>query len=48
MEHMGWSWDDLMSTPYEVYLDISRIISLEQKEEQKEQKRKEKKMKANR
>lgn len=45
MNEMGWSFQELMETPYETYLDISRIISLENKEELKEQKKAEREMK---
>lgn len=45
MEEMGWSWQELMATPYEVYLDISRIISIEKRKEQEEQAQQEQKMK---
>lgn len=37
MNEMGWTWEDLMNTPYEEYLKISRIISLEKKEESKQE-----------
>lgn len=39
MQEMGWTYEDLMDTPYEVYLDTTRILSLESKEEEKEQKK---------
>lgn len=44
MREMGWSFEDLMSTPFERYLDTSRIISLTKKEEQKKQKKTERKV----
>ena len=39
MKKMGWSYEQLLATPYSRYLDISRIISLEEKEKKKKQKR---------
>lgn len=43
MKRMGWSYEELMNTPYSRYLDISRIISLEEKEKKKKQKRQQRK-----
>jgi hypothetical protein len=35
MKEMGWSWQQLESTPERVFLSISRIISLQAKETNK-------------
>lgn len=43
MEQFGWSWDELMDIPYEVYLDLTRIKSLEAKKKKQEQEKTQKK-----
>lgn len=43
MKEMGWSWEQLMNIPFERYLEVSRIISLESKKEAKEQEKMEQK-----
>lgn len=45
MKEMGWSYEELMNTPYETYLDISRIMSIENKEEEKQTNQMEKQVK---
>ena len=37
MEEMSWSYRDLLDCPYEKYLEYSRIMALEKKQEKKEQ-----------
>lgn len=48
MQEMGWSYEELMSTPYERYLDTSRLISLSSKEEKRESEKAERKAKTGR
>ena len=36
MKEMGWTWQELMETPYEEYLKIKRILSIEAKKKQRE------------
>lgn len=45
MKEMGWSYEDLMELPYDEYLNYSRIMSLEKKEEKKESERQQRKAK---
>lgn len=33
---MGWTWNELMETPYEEYLKIKRISNLEDKKKAEE------------
>lgn len=44
MEKYSIGYNELMSFPYEKYLEFSKIISLEAKEEMKEQKKMEDKI----
>ena len=39
MREMGWTYEELMECPYEKYLDITRIMSLESKETKRKQKK---------
>ena len=39
MSELGCSYNQLMDTPYEKYLDFRRLLNLEKKEEKKEQER---------
>lgn len=43
MREMGWSYQELLDTPYEQFLKTRRIVNIEKKEEkrQKEQQKKE-------
>lgn len=43
MQEMGWSYEELMDTPYDRYLDISRMLSLESKHKQKKSSKAERK-----
>jgi len=45
MEKCSVGHNELMEFPYEKYLEYSKIISLEQKEEKKEQERQKSKIK---
>lgn len=47
MKEMGWSYQQLMDTPYEEYLNYRRIMSLENKEEIKQKKKQERQAKRN-
>jgi len=38
MKEMGWSWNELMDTPEEIYLSLLRIISIKAKDEIKRSK----------
>jgi len=44
MKEMGWTYQELMETPYEMFLDITRIQTLEAKYEQKKNKKMENKV----
>ncbi len=37
METMGWSWEELMTTPEFVYISTTRILNLRNKEMKKKQ-----------
>lgn len=45
METYSIGYNELMSFPYEKYLELSKIISLENKEEKKQAEREQKKAK---
>lgn len=38
MKEMGWTYQELLDTPYKMYLNISRIMSLENKEKMRQKK----------
>ena len=39
MEHFSIGYNEIMDTPYDKYLEYSKIYSLEKKEEKKEKER---------
>lgn len=45
MERMGWSWGELMATPYIEVRRISRVLSLRDREERKQREKQERKTK---
>lgn len=44
MENYSIGYNELMDFPYEIYLEMSRIMSIEEKEKKKERDKKEKEM----
>ena len=45
MKEMGWSYEELMNTPYNEYLNFTRLMSIEKKEKKKQGERQQRRVK---